>query len=70
MHGRTADMKIVMTDNFARESRSDFVVAINITNQNFANTMRDALNDKFGGEESPMYFVVREDDEKDYVFIP
>jgi hypothetical protein len=55
-------MKIIESDNFARESVADHLVADNITSEAYAIVMRDALQAKFGGENSQSYFQVKPDD--------
>lgn len=62
-------MKIVCTDNFARDSISDSLVAENVS-EFYAETIVAALNQKFGGEHSQDYFVVRPDDYEPYRFEP
>lgn len=63
-------MKIVCTDNFARDYISEHTVAENITSEAYAATIAEALNAKFGGEHSQDYFVVKPDDYQPYTWEP
>lgn len=55
-------MKIVQHDNFNRESIADFLVAENIKSEAYAKVMCDALQAKYGGENSDAFFQVKNDD--------
>lgn len=57
-------MKIVCTDNFNREAVADFLVAENIQVDTFAQCMCAALQEKYGGNNSPHFFQVKADDYK------
>jgi hypothetical protein len=57
-------MKIVQVSNFALESYAEKLIAENIFNEDFANTMCEALNDKFVTESGPDYYRVEKDDYK------
>lgn len=63
-------MKIVCTDNFNRDHVSEYAVAENITSEAYAATMADALNARFGGENSQDYYVVKPDDYQPYKWKP
>ena len=54
-------MKIVNCDNFDRDYHPDKLVCENVP-EYYAQTIADALNEKFGGEESSNYFKVVADD--------
>jgi len=56
-------MKIVMTDNFARETVADFLVCTDI-DEPLASKIVDSLNSEFSGETSPNWFRVYEDDRR------
>jgi len=62
-------MKIINKDNFNRESMSDSVVAENVPDF-YADTITEALNNKFGGERSTDYFLAVQDDYEIYIFDP
>ena len=62
-------MKIINKDNFNRESMSDSVVAENVPDF-YADTITEALNNKFGGERSSDYFLSVQDDYELYIFDP
>jgi len=62
-------MKIICTDNFAREHISERTVVENVPLY-YANTICDALNTKYGGDQAEDYFIVKSDDYKLYVFEP
>ena len=56
-------MKIVGVDNFDRETEADYLVAENIRNEEMANVMVKALNDKYcSSDHSPIHYVVKPDD--------
>ena len=57
-------MKIIDTDNYGGDYPDETVIAANITNKRFADTMCQALNDKFCDHR--FYKVV----EDDYVLQP
>ena len=54
-------MKIVAIDNFARESVADQLVAENVP-EFYAESLRDFLQSKFGGEQASRYYQVFPDD--------
>jgi hypothetical protein len=56
--------KIVAIDNFDRDYRPDRLVAENITSEAEAQVMVDALNERYGGDHVPDYYVVKSDDYK------
>jgi hypothetical protein len=62
-------MKIIIVDNFDRESSSDTLVAENI-NKYWGEKVVDFLNNKFSGDDSPSYFKLVEDGHKLYIFEP
>lgn len=58
-------MKIIGTDNYARETVADFLVADNIKNNEFAKVMCKALNEKYCNSEYALtYYKVVENDFK------
>lgn len=59
--------QIICKDNYAREWRSDRVVAVDIPNAHEAKVMAEALNAKFGGDD---FYCVEPMDYKPYVFTP
>ena len=61
-------MKIIVVDNFDRETRSDDLVAENL-NAFYADHIVVFLNDKFGGDES-IFFRIVEDDYQLYTWKP
>ena len=64
-------MKIIGKDNWDRDCISDTLVAENIQDNEFATVMCDSLNAKLcTGNHSPLFFVVKPDDYKPYVFEP
>ena len=54
-------MKIVAIDNFGRDYVPDLLIAENV-NETFLNKIVELLNNKFSGEHSDIFFVVKEDD--------
>lgn len=62
-------MKIIVVDNFNRESVSDVLIAEK-TPDYYADFITTALNKKYSGDNSPDFFKVVEDDYKLYVFEP
>lgn len=50
-------MKIICTDNFARESIADRLVVEGIEHEGEAIAMSNGLNQAFGGENSPNYYT-------------
>lgn len=61
-------MKIVATDNYDRETVSEWVVADNISNEYFGNIMVNALNERQG---DPNWFMkLVPDDYELYKFNP
>lgn len=56
--------KIIATDNFNRESVADWLVADNISNEAFAETMAEALNEKYGGQFASDYYMVVPQEQK------
>lgn len=61
-------MKIICTDNYARETISERVVAENV-NSYYADLIVQLLNDR-AGEHSQDFYVAQPDDYKPYVFQP
>lgn len=58
-------MKIIGTDNYARETIADFLVAENIKNKEFAELMCKALNEKYCNNDYAItFYKVVEDDFK------
>lgn len=55
-------MKIICTDNFNQETIADRLVAKDIINESEADTMCQALNDKYSGEMAHDWFRVVPDD--------
>lgn len=62
-------MKIVGIDNFNRETVNDCLAAQNVPPL-YAEVVAEALNAKFSGDHSPIYFVVRPDQYELYRFEP
>ena len=62
-------MKIIVVDNFDRESESDTLVAENV-NKYYGEFIVDFLNDKFSGDSSSEWFRLVEDNHKLYEFEP
>ena len=62
-------MKIVRIDNFGRESRSDDLVAENLSDH-YAYLISDMLNEKFSGNDMSDFYKVFEDDYILYEFKP
>ena len=62
-------MKIICKDNFDREGHDDILVAENVQ-PFYLHYIVEFLNEKFGGETSPSFFVAKEDSYKLYVFEP
>jgi hypothetical protein len=60
-------MKIVRTDNFARETESEYFVAENITNQTLGRKMVNGLN-KDCHDNDPNWYALVQDDYKLYKF--
>jgi len=56
-------VKIICTDNFAREERADSLVAENLR-EDYAEEIAKFLNEKYGGADSPNYFKAVPDDYK------
>ncbi len=54
-------MKIIAVDNFARETEADILVATGIVSEDYGQVMRDALQDKYGGNDAPQYYRLVED---------
>ena len=61
-------MKIIQIDNYAREIVSDILIAENIKHAHTASVMCEALNTKYSGEQSAVFFKVVPDDHKLHVF--
>lgn len=55
-------MKLIQTDNYNRDNIDEVLIAENITNEAFAKTMKEALNEKFCGEFSPFYCKIVPDE--------
>jgi hypothetical protein len=62
-------MKIICVDNFDREAYSDSLICTNIC-KIYGEYLVNCLNNKYGGEQSPDYFKLVEDDYKLYKFEP
>lgn len=56
-------MKIIGTDNYARETIADFLVAENIKNKEFAEIMCEALNKKYCNHDYAITFYKIVDDD-------
>lgn len=54
-------MKIVQTDNFCRETVCDVLIAENVPNERVGKVMIDALNERFSGTHSAVFFKLKED---------
>ena len=63
-------MKIVRTDNFAREHISERLVAENIQNKEEAEVMIGALIDKLTSHSGPNWYKLVDDDYKLHEFEP
>lgn len=61
-------MKIVCIDNFNRETKSDRLVADNITHDAEAEVMLAALRDRFSSDNSPEWYVLKPDNYRLYKF--
>lgn len=57
-------MKIIGVDNHARESVADILIAENIQNEAYAETMLEALREKYGCDGPGTWFIIRPDDYK------
>lgn len=55
-------MKIVCTDNYARDTVADRLVAEGVKHEGEALAMAAGLNGAFGGENSPNYYKAVPDD--------
>jgi len=55
-------MKIISVDNFAREDVADNLIAENIKYEAVGNVMVAALNAKYSGTYSPVYYRLVPDD--------
>lgn len=62
-------MKIIKTDNFARETISDCLIAEKVP-AFYADKIVEDLNKRFSGNSSPDYFKAVEDNYKLYYFDP
>lgn len=62
-------MKIVKIDNFDRDHIDDVVIAENVS-EYYAKVIVAHLNQKFSGDNSQDYFVVKPDDYKPRKFTP
>jgi len=62
-------MKIIIVDNFGRESSSDTLMA-EIVNKYWGEKIVCFLNNKFSGDDAPYYFRLVEDDHELYIFEP
>ncbi len=62
--------KVICTDNFGRDyngGKSEGVWAEGVS-QEFGEAIAAALNERFGGEHSDSWFVVKSDDYEPYIF--
>lgn len=62
-------MKIVVKSNFDNESINDRLIAENV-GEYYGKAIVKFLNNKFGGNTSPDYFILVKDDYKLYEFEP
>lgn len=62
-------MKIIMIDNYDRETIDDVLIAENISNF-YASCVVEALNAKYSGDRSPYYFALVKDNHKLHKFEP
>lgn len=62
-------MKIIQTDNFDRDYISDRLIAENV-NEHFGKFLTKALNEKYGGSDSPEYYKLVPDDYKLHIWKP
>jgi hypothetical protein len=62
-------MKIITRDNFDRDNVSESLVAENVP-ECYAKTIAGFLNDLFGGNNAPNFFVAVPDNHKLYIWEP
>ena len=62
-------MKIVRKDNYNRENRSDSTIAENVP-EYYGRFLVEALQERFGGEQSEDYFRLEADDFVPYTYEP
>ena len=62
-------MKIIAVDNFVRGSASDILIAENLS-IHWGKIITKILNDRYSGDNSPVYFQCVDDDYKLYEFEP
>ena len=62
-------MKIVQVDNFDRDTVSDILMAEKVSKNN-AEMIVKALNEKYSGGNSPLFFTAKSDDYKLYKWEP
>ena len=62
--------KVVGTDNFARETVSDFLAAESINSEATAKLIADALNEAYGGRDAPVFYRAVSQDYKLYRWEP
>ena len=56
-------MKIIAVDNFNRDEVDDLLIAENV-DPYYAQTITNALNDKYSGDHAPHFFRAVQDDHK------
>lgn len=62
-------MKVIGIDNYDRETVSDIVVAENLTEneaKGIANNKNEEAEIRYGSDNQPIYYVVRDDDYKPF----
>lgn len=62
-------MKIIAKDNFDRDDVNDRLICENV-NKYYGKYLIDFLNEKFSANDTPDYFVLKEDNYKLYKFEP
>jgi len=62
-------MKIIQVDNFNRDTVSDVLIVEKVS-ENHAQMIVEALNAKYSGDLSPMFFRVEADDYELYKWSP
>lgn len=55
-------MKLIQTDNYNRDDIDEILIAENITNEAFAEIMKEALNKKFSGDFSSFFCKIVPDE--------
>lgn len=60
-------MKVINTDNFDRENKSDYLICENV-NSFYAPLIAKLLNAKLSGVDSPNFYKAVEDDYKLFVY--